>query len=547
MTQPTIQLHEVDIGQGISTDDLARLRSQRLNFFPDRPLGDDEFDRMQAWSDHRLAGLETSLQQPGIIDGLECRLHEQDGSQIIQLFGGRGLGRNHQLYALDHVLEQDWQSLRDEYLARPDTANTPLNGLYVVVLDADFFHMDVMPNQQPCQRDELDRLRDARIQRGLMLSLTGVNASLWNQQEVNNNPALAANRFLGLLIQNSPLFPDFNGISVALIGVRNNELRWMSHSAAAFESDEKPVHRQLREHFHNSIEKTIVEGLEAGQSPLQAMSALRFAWLPAAAELPAFLLENPAGVLPLPVLKWFPAGADEELQVISESSLPVIMQSNLERAATGFDTVADDHYRIGLVVSDDNYRSDLLQLPQLEREVVELLHRKGRESENATATTQKIWDSLAAEFDQQNYPEIATVPERPQTPLSAQQILNQLSNIEWQAKSAGATLTAPYSSSWPAAPDNLDELVVAPTNPEAGLLAQLTDEIDQQERLSEMLQDIDDMLEMLEQEKKQQRGLVDALTIDLARLAGGVPGDGSGIKIAKAAREIKFTPKFEVE
>jgi len=543
MTRETIQLHEVEIGQGISPDDLARLRAQRLNFFPDRPLGDDEFDRMQAWSDARLAALEGSLQQPGILDGLQCRLHQQEALQVIQLLPGRGLGRDHQLYALQQTLEQDWETLRDEYLANPETANSALNGLYLVVLDADFFHLDVMPNQKPCQRDELDRIRDARIQRGLVLSLSAIDPALWNPLEVDNHPALAANRLLGLLIKNPQLFPDFRGVSVALIGVRNNQLLWLDNTAAAFESDDKPVHRQLREHFHTSIENSIVNGLAAGQTPLQAMHDLRFAWLPAAAELPAFLLENPASVSPLPDLKWFPVGADEELQVISESSLPVIMQSNLERAATGFDAVAGDFYRIGLVVSDELYRPDLLQLPQLEQEMVELLHRKGRDSENATAEAQIIWDKLAAGFDPVAHPEIASVPDRPQTPQSATQILNLLGNKEWQAKSANATLTAPYTSSWPSPPTDLAGQVSVPTDPGEGLLAKFSAEIAKQEKLSEMLEDIDDLLEMLEQEKKQQRGLVDVLTIDLARIAGGVPGDGSGIKIASAARELELKAK----
>jgi len=59
----------------------------------------------------------------------------------------------------------------------------------------------------------------------------------------------------------------------------------------------------------------------------------------------------------------------------------------------------------------------------------------------------------------------------------------------------------------------------------------------------EMLTDIAELLEMLDQEKKQQRGLVDALTIDLAQLAGGVAGDGSGLRIASVARGIQMHEK----
>jgi hypothetical protein len=552
MNKKTIRLHEVETGQGIPPDALTRLRMQRLNFFPDRPLGDDEFDRMQAWSDHRMAALENSLQQPGILEGLECHLYsvneqndegELEFRQIIQLFPGRGLGQNRQLYVLQHPLEQEWKSLAQRFQADPETPEEALNGLYLVVLDADFFHMDVMPNREPCRRDELDRLRDARIQRGLMLSLVQVDTSLWILPEVEEKPVVAANRFLGRLLKLPQRMPQYAGISVALVGVKENELLWLNSSAAAFEAGDYPLHKQLREHFHNSIEMAILEGVNNGLTAAQAMEALELAWLPAAAELPAFLLENPASVSPLPDLRWFPPGADEELQVIAESSLPVIMRTNMERAPTGFNAVAGDHYRIGLVVSDDDYRPDLLQLPELETEVVELLHRKGRESVNATAASQIIWDELAAGFDPTLHPEIASVPERPPDPADPLDILASLASQSWKAKTAGATLTAPYSEEWPPPPDDLPQVVNVPEDPGDGLLVQFTEEIEREEDLSEMLEDIDDLLEMLEQEKKQQRGLVDALTIDLARLAGGIPGDGSGIKIASAAREIDLKTK----
>jgi hypothetical protein len=59
-----------------------------------------------------------------------------------------------------------------------------------------------------------------------------------------------------------------------------------------------------------------------------------------------------------------------------------------------------------------------------------------------------------------------------------------------------------------------------------------------------MLADIDALLELLEQEKKQSRGLVDTLTIDLAQLAGGIAGDGSGLRIASISRQVDMIEKL---
>lgn len=291
----------------------------------------------------------------------------------------------------------------------------------------------------------------------------------------------------------------------------------------------------------------ILQGLEDGKQPLEAMQSLQFAWLPAAAELPAFLLQNPASVSPLPDLQWFPQGADEELQVIPASSLPITMRANMQRAPTGFAAVAGDHYRIGLVVGDDDYRPGLLQLPVLEEEVIELLHRNARACENATIASQDIWNQLAVGFAMTAHPEIAGVPDQPPMPESADAVLQNLGAQEWRAKSANANthdMIAPYHNTWPNPPVDLPAQDTL-RGVESGLLAEYVMQTKAQDDLSEMLEDIDDLLEMLENEKKQQRGLVDTLTIDLARLAGGVAGDGSGIKMANAAREVRFTKKEE--
>ena len=51
MSADTIRLHRVATGQGLPADALSRQRNQRLHLFPGRALGEDELDRLQAWSD----------------------------------------------------------------------------------------------------------------------------------------------------------------------------------------------------------------------------------------------------------------------------------------------------------------------------------------------------------------------------------------------------------------------------------------------------------------------------------------------------------------
>ena len=89
--------------------------------------------------------------EPGIVSGLGCRLELQDGEQVIRVAPGLGLGRERELYSLHHSLTRDWIGLRDAFRAQSD--DSALNGLYLVVVGAQFFHLDVNPNQAPCRRD----------------------------------------------------------------------------------------------------------------------------------------------------------------------------------------------------------------------------------------------------------------------------------------------------------------------------------------------------------------------------------------------------------
>lgn len=548
MSTGAVRLHEVEPGQGLPADGLNRLRAQRLNPFAGRAIGEDEFDRLQAWGDARIAALEGALPAAGIVSGLGCRLERQGGEQVIRvepgigIGSGVGLGRGRELYQLNHALAHAWTALRDAYRSRPDSPDAPLSGLYLVVLNAEFLHLDVNPDQAPCRRDELDRLRDARIARGLVLGLAGVDPALWAIDEVEQAPLTAANRFLGGLLLEPLRMPAYAGVALGLIGVRDDALLWLDAAAGALPALEHPVHIQLRAHLHQAFEQVLTAGLRAGDTADAALQSFSPAYLPAAAELPTFLLNNPAGVNPLPRLGWFPSSAALELQVLPESSLPVILGANLNRAATAFGELAGDRYRIGLVLADSDYRDGLLALPRLDAELPDLLRRQGMLARNAAADSQDAWDALAAGFNQSANADVK-VPPRPIAAEHPAQVLNDLGAKDWLARQANADLEAPYSANWPTAGNDLPAAKpVTDDTPEetpAGLLAQAATEADEQSRLDELLSDLEALLELFETEKKQQLSLVDTVAIDLSQVAGGIAGDGSGLGIARVARQLK--------
>ena len=119
MNPDIVHLHEFLPGQGVSDDALERLRAQRLHVFEGRALGEDEFDRLQAWTDARIAGFESAFKDPGILHGLDCRLHSDDGHQIVEIQPGSGLGRDGELHNLTASLQKPWESLSQAYRALP--------------------------------------------------------------------------------------------------------------------------------------------------------------------------------------------------------------------------------------------------------------------------------------------------------------------------------------------------------------------------------------------------------------------------------------------
>ena len=282
MSTDPIRLHEVEAGQGLPAGGLERLRAQRPHLFPGRALGEDAFDRLQAWGDARIAALEGALPAAGIVAGLDCRLEQQGADQVLRLSPGAGLGQGRELYNLHHALTRTWTGLRDAFRSRPDSPDAALDGLYLVVVDAEFVHLDVDPDQAACRRDELDRLRDARIARALRLELAAVDPVLWDLDEVEQRPLTAANRFLGRLLGAPERRPEHPGVAVALVGARDDALLWLDAAAGAFPALEQPVHAQLRAHLHQAFAQVLRAAARSGDDPLQALADFRPAFLPAA-------------------------------------------------------------------------------------------------------------------------------------------------------------------------------------------------------------------------------------------------------------------------
>ena len=112
------------------------------------------------------------------------------------------------------------------------------------------------------------------------------------------------------------------------------------------------------------------------------------------------------------------------------------MRANLQRAPTLMDDIDGVHYRIGLVLRDAIYRDELLALPRLDDELVDLFRLEGGKAQNATVASQRAWDALAVGFDN-DIDEDIVVPDRPLDVELPEAALTELGAHDWRAKQEG--------------------------------------------------------------------------------------------------------------
>jgi uncharacterized coiled-coil protein SlyX len=102
-----------------------------------------------------------------------------------------------------------------------------------------------------------------------------------------------------------------------------------------------------------------------------------------------------------------------------------------------------------------------------------------------------------------------------------------------RAEEEGAALPRPYSLGPPAPPADLPEEAEAPDFGQEGLYRRLTD-LERQIALLEAEIDANDRLVAdFDVFIRAQRQQVDSITTSFAALAGGVPGDGAGLQLAR--------------
>ena len=295
-------------------------------------------------------------------------------------------------------------------------------------------------------------------------------------------------------------------------------------------------------------------GSPAGNGPRTLDALLGLDYLPAAGPLPASLVTDLASAEP--GLAFEGDVLQVELMPAPASTIPALLQRELPRGVVDLVHGRQDRIRILAAIADPDYRPDLMDLPRIDQALAEEMYRRGRAARAAHKNWLETWQALYAGLDADGLeaagappladpsePQAAppgAVAEPPSPEARFQGLVDQRS-----AKLGDSPLPEPYASldgAPPPQPPGLPEPVTMPAATGDGLhrrREQLRAEID---ALEEGLEVNFNLLGELGDYLKLQRQQLDAITVSFSALAGGVPGDGSGLKLVRWSNAAQFLP-----
>ena len=574
---------------------------ERLNLFAGRHMGEDEFERQQAYVDRRLAHAFAAMPQ-GIVHGLEVRASQVGNKAGFMVTAGLGIAGNGQALGLYYPLHETWETLIQNYVKKTLTDN-PM-GVFYLTLERNTRFVDDDTLIHPEQRTEFDPTRDARrlVVGNLGLFRLAIDpevaASLTREQVENTIAALHVDKTFMAAMKNSlPLALVFiDDLNRGIIPI--DELppaygvRWFSAACGQYKAVEKSGHQVLLDQTRAAFNR-MVSAAQA-QSVLTVTdfinANLRLDFLPAAGELPVALLQNLASRSSAnpPGIRWLPQHIAVDIVPVPEESVPALIDQHLGRRLVDLRQGFGERLRLLLAVNEPDYKPDLLDVPQVDQKLKQDLFRYFMRAYD-------IWAEWRRQFDVlYHLPEDAKIELDP----AAIEALDLPKPVAWPSfpidvytqlvGNIRATLGLPNPGPLPYPYDEHENADIqaeiqtdgfrfyrnwlqryqelagnnnpdprsfpAHENPKAatGLIIQYTDAQVDLEALDTQIRITRSRIERTRDYLLLQRQQLDNQTVSLAALAGGVAGDGSGLQVARwlpytqlKANKVAVTPPPE--
>lgn len=551
-------------------------RLERLALAPGRHLGEDEFDRSQQYLDARLEALLVGS-KPGILRGLEVdaapvQAH-QAGLELdshVTVRPGLAVAGSARMVGLYYPLTASWRELVDDYLR--DNLGGSAAGVFYLVLRRNERRVDVADSVDPCQRGEHDPRRDTRLLAlgSLQLRRLALDATVLpgaSPEQIQNH--VAARHVDGAILKALG-----NGVPLALLGISATgdaqtpyAVDWFSQAAGRYPARDDSGYLVLAEQVQEALRRyvglhrdldtdgtgpTLAQFLSTGLPSADIpIPPLNLDYLPAAGQLPLELLQNPDAALP--TLGWLPGHLAIDMVPVPEEAVPELLERHLARRVVDLRRPAGDHLRLLLAVNEPDYRPDLLDFPQadavLESDLFRYFMRAHECWRSWKVQFLKLYHLLeGVNLSESQMRTLGLPAQLPPPGLPGDFYQDMIAEASVELLPPGQqTPPYPYDGGPPTPPAfYTDWLVPDPadagspgmppdiTEPsENGLVVQYALTEFEIERLQNQYRALQSRLQKTRDYLLLQRQQLDAQTVSLAALAGGVAGDGSGLRMSR--------------
>ncbi|OZG70292.1 hypothetical protein BTA51_26590 [Hahella sp. CCB-MM4] len=538
---------------------------ERLHLFPGRHLGEEEFDRRQAYADARLEPL-LGTHSTGIIYGLTLETRASGSladSESFIVTPGLAVTAKGQTLSTARPLRANWQAMVDDYLTR--TATTDATGVYYLILRQSQHTID-SPTVEPCQRAEFDPTRDSRLVTVTTVEFKRIAVA---SSLVTTTPAAQLQNWIASERVDGTFLQGFQqSVPLAMVAVSTTDdvhtIEWVSVAAGRYEAVPYAGYHTLMNQVHAAFRDIMrAFSLPANSDPLDTFldANLKLDFLPAAGQLPLKWLQQPDSVTPN--IPWFPSHLSIDMVPVPTDTVRDLVARHLPRRVIDLRQPAGDRIRLLLAIDESNFRPDLLNIPPIDAKLASDIYRFYMRAYNAWRRWRIQFDYLYyvlpsgeaplpapntevehAVLDPEQFKQM-DLPKPALPPLTPTDLFNNVrSRALEELLGPGDTIAPyPYSLSNPEAPEfytgwlvNVDGTLVPPPIPtpeQDGLVIQYAVALVDLEEIENQIRAIRTRLEKTRDLVLLERQQLDTQTVSLASLAGGVAGDGNGLQVAR--------------
>ena len=571
---------------------LADNNTQRLNYIPGRTLSEQEFDLMQVYVDERCEDLLVG-RTPGIVQGLDLVLPQADenttavealNEKAIQINAGVAVSFSGKAITNRLPIRFYWQDLKDQYLAEKTLLDKVKNGVYFLTLRRKQIIMEEAVKQDPNTRTELNPLRDTRIETLAQVNLQEVKLLTSVLQKSRQSIAVTV---LQKMIETQLFAENPDEVKLALVKITNEKIEWIDNLAGRFLARDNSVYFTLVDYWHAILNSRNPFRLDERQAVLLPTTRLADLFdvncLPAAGKFPSSLLIDLAGKPVMdgdedtgkwarPNLAFSPSGLQIEMLPIPENAVQGILQNEISRGVIDLKPGTQDRLRILVAVKQDDYYPKLMDLPEIDLKLIkDYLVPKQKEA----ATAFEIWEKAFIELyggltrhirlstDEtkkvtiEKFSSIYLVDISSKILSGVSDENKKLLGIPKSSVSKPALVHAALNSiadEKKFRPFSLVKKIIQDENipngrdaanltDSSGLIDQRFDLIDDIDALEDLILKTNELIDELRDYLSLQRQQLDSMTVGFSSIAGGIPGDGTGLKLMRWSDKLTLINK----